>query len=61
MPAVTVRELRAALLNVTGDDLERVVHVVYHGYERPSFNLPVSTCRSGANVDDFLVIVEEPR
>lgn len=58
---MTVRELRAALLEVTGDDLERVVHVVFHGNERPSFNLPALNAYMGANGDDFLVIVEEPR
>ena len=58
---MTVRELRAHLLELSASDLEREVHVVFHGNTRPSFNLPAVAAYTGANADDFLVIVNEPR
>ena len=39
----------------------RYVRVVYHGWEKPSFNLPATQARTGANCDDYLLITEEPR
>lgn len=55
---MTVRELRN-LLEV--EDYDREICIVYHGHDRPSFHLPASDARRGANIDDFLIIVEEPR
>jgi hypothetical protein len=63
--AVTVRELSSRLLEAVvedpGDMFDREVYVVFRGYERLSFNLKASDARVGANLDDFLIIVEEPR
>jgi hypothetical protein len=36
------------------------LRVVFHGYEKPSFNLPVDAVMEGPNFD-FQFIVNEPR
>ncbi len=59
--AMTVKQLAEALMEdprTTGDE---IVHIVFHGYERLSFNLPVTEARRGANGNDFIIMCEEPR
>lgn len=57
----TVRELRNVLNEAVQDGREDdPVRVVYHGWTKPSFNLPVHNACIGPN-NDFLVITEEPR
>jgi hypothetical protein len=57
---MTVRELRDRLAQVHPHDLDCELRVVFHGWERQSFNLPVDAAQDGPN-HDFQFIVNEPR
>jgi hypothetical protein len=61
--SVTVNQLIEDLMaSVSARDRDYVkVHVVFHGHNTPSFNLPVKQVRRGANNDDYLIICEEER
>lgn len=55
---MTVAELQNLLQRE--EDGDRNIHVVFHGRKMPSFNFRATDARTGANHDDFLIIVEEP-
>jgi hypothetical protein len=57
---MTVRELQKRLAEIHPNDLDEQLRVVFHGYEKPSFNLPVDAVMEGPNFD-FQFIVNEPR
>jgi hypothetical protein len=57
---MTVRELQKRLAEIHPNDLDEQLRVVFHGYEKPSFNLPVDAVMEGPN-HDFQFIVNEPR
>lgn len=57
---MTVRQLRERLAEVHPNDQDEELRVVFHGWEKQSFNLPVVAAQEGPN-RDFQFIVEEPK
>ena len=57
---MTTQQLAELLGDYAEDNPEAEMRIVYHGYELPSLNLPISDVRYGPN-HDVLIVAEEAR